>query len=189
MKRSLLLLPLLLFGVSATLTAGTPSKKTAKYILSLPSQYEGKEVQLDVAMVKPIHRKIRVSELAFFHAMTYDKANKSPGGEILVAILASDAEKFVKKYGLDREGKKNPDTTLLKGTFMTMPGGLGKRGGPDGRCGPLGRIWFVDTTGKAAELIKANKLSMDDDAPNCPQTEGNSTTATPTPTPTPTPAQ
>ena len=142
--------------LTVLLAAGTPllhaedSKRTAEYVLTTPTDFEGKEVTLDVSFVKPVHWKSPNPELAFFHAMTMERMDKKPGGTILVAIPAVDAAKFARKYGTDFEGRN--DMTTLRGTLVTAPGKKMKR-----------QAWIVDTTGKMAELIKKNSFAIDDE--------------------------
>jgi len=146
MKIKFLLLPILLAASPALLHA-SDSKRTADYILTTPSEFEGKEVTLDVALVKPLNRKSQVEEIAFFHAATIDRQNHKGGGDILVVVLASEASDFAKKYGTNFEGRNQ--MTTLRGTLVASP------------RGPHGQVWMVDTTGKAAALIKENKLDVD----------------------------
>jgi len=143
--------PLVLLAAAAPLLQASDSKRTAEYILTTPSDFEGKEVTLDVAFVKPVQWKSPVPELAFFRALTIDRQDKKPGGHILVIIPAADAAKFAKKYGTDFEGRNESNT--LRGTFLAAPGGKERHR----------RVWMIDTTGKAAELIKANKLEVNDE--------------------------
>ena len=138
------LLPVLLAALTPVLHA-SESKRTADYLLTTPATFEGKEVTLDIAFVKPVHWKSPVPEIAFFHAMTLDRQAHKPGGEMMIVILSEDSVKFAKKYGTNFEGRN--ESNSLKGIFLTAPGG-GKRG----------KVWMLDTTGKAADLIKQNKL-------------------------------
>lgn len=149
MKTSLFL-SLAVFAAAAPLLQASESKRTAEYILATPTDFEGKEVTLDVAFVKPVHWKSPVPELAFFHAITLDRREHKNGGGILVAILAADAGKFSKRYGLNFENRS--ESNILTGTLVAAPGG--------GPGGPNGRVWLIDTTGQANDLIKANKLSL-----------------------------
>ena len=149
MKIRIFLLPVLLAALSPVLHA-SESKRTAHYLLTTPSTFEGKEVTLDVAFVKPVPWKSPVPEIAFFHAKTIDRQERKPGGEMMIVILSEDAAKFARKYGTNFEGRN--ESNSLKGTFITAPGG-GKRG----------KVWLVDTTGKVADLIKQNKLVIEED--------------------------
>jgi len=148
MKTKCLLLPVLLASLVPMLHA-SDSKRTAEYYLVTPTDFEGKEVTLDVAFVKPTHWKCPVPELAFFHALTIDKRDYKPGGEIMVAIPSAEAEKFAKKYGTDFEGRTNSNT--LKGVLIAAPGG---------QMHP--KFWIVDTTGKVGELVKQKKLAIEE---------------------------
>ena len=149
--KALLYLPLVLVAAMALPLHASDSKRTAEYILTTPADFEGKQVSLDVSFVKPVHWKSPVPELAFFHAMTLDRRDYRPGGEILVVTLAEDAAKFAKKYGTSFKNRNESDS--LQGTLVTAPGGK-QRGG----------VWIVDTTGKIAGLVKENKLSIVEDS-------------------------
>jgi hypothetical protein len=151
------LLAMLLLAVSAPLSLAGDSKHTAEYIIANSAEYEGKEVQLDVAFVKPVQWKSPIPDLAFFHAITIDRRDKKMGGSILVAVKAADSGAFAKKYGMDFDGRGDSDS--LKGVFLAAPGR-----GPAERA--RARIWFVDTTGTAAELVKAKKLELMEGGPN-----------------------
>jgi hypothetical protein len=123
------------------------SKRTAEYILSSPTQYEGQSVTVDVAVVQPVRFKSPFPELAFFHAMTVDRSDYKGGGGILVAVAAADAEKFAKKYGTDFEGRQDADQ--LKG-ILTVSG--------------RHRVYVIDTTGQLQKLQEERKQTLPDDA-------------------------
>jgi len=142
-------LPLVLLTALAPLLHAVESKHTAEYVLANSADFEGKEVTLDVAFVKPVEWKSPIPELAFFHAVTLDRRDHKPGGPILVAIPAADSGKFAKKYGMDFNGR-NTVPNSLKGVFLATPG----------RPGMGGKRWIIDTTGQAVALIKANKLHL-----------------------------
>ena len=154
--KTLYLITIVLTAAVVPLAGAAESKRTAEYVLATPGDFEGKEVTLDVAFVKPVQWKSAVPELAFFRAMTIDHRDNKPGGHILVAIPASEAGKFSKKYGMDFEGRG--DSNTLRGTLLAGPGkGPGKM--------DHARIWFIDTNGTAVELIKAKKLELIDEGP------------------------
>lgn len=159
MKPRHLLLPVLLAVISPLLHAGE-SKRTAEYLLATPSDFEGKEVNLDVSFVQPVHWKSPVPELAFFRAMTIDRQDRKFGGHILVAIAAADAGKFAKKYGMDFEGRG--ESNSLRGTFLSAPA----------RAQGRDRIWIVDTTGLVADLVKSRNLQIEEDPDNMKGGEG-----------------
>lgn len=146
MKIPICLLTCLLAALTPLLHAAD-SKRTADYLLISPTDYEGKEVTLDVAFVKPAHCKSPIPEIAFFHAMTIDRRDKRPGGEIIVAVPSEESEKFAKKYGTNFEGRT--ESNSLRGVFIATPGG---------QIHP--KVWIVDTTGKAADLVKQKKLTL-----------------------------
>ena len=140
-------LPLVLLAAVAPMLHASESKRTAEYILTTPADFEGKEVTLDVSFVKPVHWKSPNPELAFFHAMTLDRLNHKPGGEILVVIASTDASKFAKKYGTNFERRNESDS--LQATLVAAPGGR-----------MHAKVWILDTTGKVAEMVKQNQLSI-----------------------------
>lgn len=141
---------LVLTAATVPLLRASDSKRTAEYIFTSPTDFEGKQVTLDVSFVKPVPWKSPVSELAFFHAMTIDRQDYKPGGVILVAVPATESGKFAKKYGLDFEGRH--ESTQLKGTLIAAPGHEGPQ------------VWILDTTeGKVGELVKARKLALQDE--------------------------
>lgn len=144
-------IPLIILTAFAPLVHAAESKHTAEYILANSAAFEGQEVTLDVAFVKPVEWKSPIPELAFFHAMTYDRRDHKPGSPILVVIPAADSGKFAKKYGMDFNGRNTVPNTL-KGTFLATlrPAGNGAK------------RWIVDTTGQATALIKANKFHLPD---------------------------
>lgn len=142
-------LTLAIFAATLPLVDAYESKRTAEYILASPADFEGKEVTLDVSFVQPVHWKSPVPELAFFHAITIDRVDKKRGGHILVAIPAADAAKFAKKFGMDFDGKNNSDT--LHGTLVTAPG-----------KGLRPKVWIIDTTGKIQDLVKNQKIALED---------------------------
>ena len=148
--KTLIYLPLLLLAAVAPLLHASESKRTAEYILTTPTDFEGKAVTLDVAFVKPVHWKSPNPELAFFHAMTLDRLNHKPGGEILVVIPSTDAAKFAKKYGTSFEGRN--ESNSLQATLIAAPGGR-----------MHAKVWILDTTGKVADLVTQNKLAIVED--------------------------
>ncbi|MDX2079638.1 MAG: hypothetical protein SFU53_02525 [Terrimicrobiaceae bacterium] len=143
MKTHDLILLLALALAPISLRAGE-SKRTAEYILATASDHEGQSVALDVAFVKPVHWKSPIPELAFFHAATSDTRDNKPGGVILVAVAAADVDRTIRKYGMDHDGRGESDT--LRGTLLVGPGPIHRP-----------KIYFVDTTGQAEELIKKHR--------------------------------
>lgn len=151
------ILTMLLLAFSAPISSAADSKHTAEYIIANSVEFENKEVTLDVSFVKPVRWKSPIPELVFFHVITVDRRDDKMGGGILVAVKAEDSAAFSKKYGMDFEDRRDRDS--LKGTFLAAPG-------RDSNQRVRGRVWFVDTTGTAAELIQAKKLELVDDERN-----------------------
>ena len=135
---------------SSIIPALAADDRTASGILSDPYTYENKPVTLDVAVVRPVHFQSPLPQLAFFRAMTMDRSSRKPSGEIMVVVAADQSEKFAKKYGTEFTRFQS---TPLKGTLLASPGR------EEGR----GKVWLIDTTGQAAELIQQKKLAISDD--------------------------
>lgn len=133
---------LTLFGVMGVSSAAE-SKRTVNYILSKPESFEGKEVTLDVAAVKPVKWKSPIPELMFFHALTLDRIDDKPGGTILVAVNKADSEAFIKKYGLNVDGRNDRDT--MKGVLITVR---------------KNNLWIVDHSGKLADILKEKEIDL-----------------------------
>lgn len=150
------LLAVVVLGFSSPFLHAADSERTAEYILTTPQEFEGKAVELDVSFVKPVRWKSPVPELAFFHAFTIDRKDRKPGGVIPVAVAAADAASFAKKYGTDFDGRYDKDD--LVGTLLASPGHA-----------PRKQVWFVDTSGLAAELIKQGKMHLEDDGKGMPE--------------------
>ena len=152
MKTSFFLLNICagILGLAVTASAAE-SKRTAEYLLTTPEAYQGKEVTLDVAFVKPVHWVSPLPGVSFFHALTIDRMDRRPGGEILVAVPTDDAAAFARKYGTDFERRYESDS--LKGTFMAAGGKEGPR-----------KIWLIDMTGQLQKLIDEKKLQFPKDA-------------------------
>ncbi|CAN5795637.1 hypothetical protein BH09VER1_BH09VER1_19470 [soil metagenome] len=141
-----------ILGLSSNAQA-SDSKRTAEYLLTTPVANEGKEVTLDVSFVTPVHWKSPLPDVAFFHAMTIDRNDRKPGGEIMVAIPSAKAEAFARKYGTDFKGRN--DMNSLKGVFTALGGGEGR--------GP--RTWIIDSTdGLLQKAIAEHKFSLPPDA-------------------------
>lgn len=138
--------------VVASGAAHSESKRTANFLRLDPKSHSDKEVTVDVSMVKPVHWKSPVEDIAFFHAQTIDRSEDKSGGSILVAIPAAESATFAKKYGMTFEGRNHK--TSLKGTFILASG---KR--PSG-------FWMLDTTGRIPQLLADKKLELPANADN-----------------------
>lgn len=149
MKTQILSL-LTLSACLATPLHAADSKHTAKYIITNSAEYEGKEVSLDVAFLRPVHWKSPNSEISFFRASTKERGGKE-GGFILVAIRAADSEKFSRKYGLNESRR---DTDTLKGVLRSARARGAKRGNG---------VWVLDTTGRLQDLLKDGKFELPDE--------------------------
>ncbi len=122
---------------------------TANQILANPDKYKGKEVSLDVALLRPIRWASPVDDFAIFHAMTYDKREKAPGGEILIVVPESSREELVRRYGVAVDGnRRNVSTRSLRGNLQTTRGGAGG-------------LFYLDLTdGAAAEIITEQAVKI-----------------------------
>lgn len=136
--------------IALTSIVHADSKRTAEYYLSDPLNHQNKEVTLDVSFVKPVHWVSPFAGVAFFRAMTTDRTDRKRGGGILVAVPATEAAKFAKKYGTDFDGRT--DKTTLRGDFIAG-------GGTKNR-----KMWMLDTTGKLTEIMAAQKKNFPDEA-------------------------
>ena len=141
---------LVLLAATAPMLHASDSKRTADYILTTPADFEGKVVTVDVSFVAPVHWKSPVPELAFFHAMTLDRRDYKPGGEILVAIPSEDAAHFAKKYGTDFKGRNVSNS--LQATLIAAPSER-----------MHAKVWILDSTGKIADLVKQHELAIEDE--------------------------
>jgi len=148
-KTVLALAALAILGLTTGMQA--ESKRTAEYLLSTPNEFDGKDVTVDVAFVKPVHWVSPIPEIAFFHALTIDRSDRKPGGGILVAIPVEDAKSFARKYGTDFDGRFDADA--LKGVFTSA-------GGPPKDQEHGRRIWLIDTTGQLQKLIADKKINL-----------------------------
>ena len=137
--------------LSVTTLFASDSKRTVEYYLTTPDKFEGQEITLDIAFVQPVKWKSPVPELTFFHATSMDRRDHKHGGKILVVVNSADAEKFARKYGTDFEGRRESD--ILKGTLLASPGGRNRQG----------KIWMVDTTGKALDLMRETNLQISEE--------------------------
>lgn len=138
------------FLIAACTSGYADTNRTADFLRINPQNHLDKEVTVDVSMVKPVHWKSPLPDVAFFHALTIDRTEDKAGGSILVAVDAAEAGKFAKKYGTNFEGRNDKDK--LTGSFILVSG--------NGASG----LWIIDTTGRIAQLIKEKKLVLPDGA-------------------------
>ena len=194
-----LAVPILLAATVSTRAGNMPSKDTADYYLTNPQAYKGKEITLAVELVKPVRFQSPIPEIQFFHAGTYDERNHAQGGEILVAVPASENTAFVKKYGTQLRGGgiglgklRNAKATKLTGVLTEARGmrsispalreklmqqrtALGENQSAHHMTpvGGGGGIWLVDYEGKCADLIKAWKAEHKQDQLQLPSEAGD----------------
>lgn len=152
--------------LGSTVISPAESKRTADYLLTTPLNFEGKDVTVDVAFVKPVHWVSPIPGISFFHAITIDRSDYQPGGVILVAIAADGSAAFAKKYGT--EPRRDADS--LKGIFQAA-GGRPPGPPPAGEAAtdkPAGpkhgtKIWIIDTTGQLQKLAEQHRLELPDE--------------------------
>lgn len=134
--------------------------QTANQILANPDKYKGADVNLDVALLRPIRWDSPNKDFAIFHALTYDRRENAPGGEILLVAPESSRDQLVRRYGVTLDGRmRSASTTRLRGTLQSTRG-------------DDGGLFYIDLTGgAAAELIKdhALKISPPGSAPSRPK--------------------
>jgi hypothetical protein len=128
---------------------------TAEWYLANASDYEGKEITLDVAMVKPAHWKSPDPGIAFFHALTFDKKEDQRGGAILMMVPDSLRGKIVKKYEMNVDRGNLDNTDRLKGVLRVIP-----------RKRPGKGLYVLDYEGLAWPLIKdkVEKMELEENA-------------------------
>ncbi len=117
MKAAQLLSILTFAGVFASATLHA-DPRTANGVLAEAKEFINKEVRLDLAFLRPVRWASPVPGVAFFHAMTYDKRNTAPGGEILLAAPEDQSAALAKKYGVTLESRR-PATTSLRATLRS----------------------------------------------------------------------
>jgi hypothetical protein len=114
---------------------------TANEILADPAAHHEKSVRLDVVFLRPVRWTSPVPEVAFFHAITFDKRNQNYGGEILLAAPESARDSLIRRYGVTGDRRK-PTTTSLRAVLRNT-GSETKRG-----------LWYIDQTeGTLTEAI------------------------------------
>jgi len=126
------------------------SDRTANGILANPAKYEDQNVNLDVAFLRPVRWTSPVPDVAFFYAMTYDKRNRSFGGEILLAAPEATRDTLVRRYGVTRDGgkRKAPSTNQLRAVLRST-----------GETGQAGRsFYYLDQTdGEISEVLRQKR--------------------------------
>jgi hypothetical protein len=108
----------LLALIASTAFALGQSKVATDY-LNEPEKYEGKKIILACAFVRRASRQPKDSQNVMFGAVTTTKGANDKSGSIRVAVPASGASAFVKKYGFipDYDQNRNYQTKPLSGIF------------------------------------------------------------------------
>jgi len=108
----------LLALIASTAFALGQSKDATDY-LNEPEKYEGKKIILPCAYVGRVSHQPKDSQNVMFGAVTATKGADHKSGSIKVAVPASGASAFVKKYGLtpDYDQNGNYRTKPLSGIF------------------------------------------------------------------------
>lgn len=136
------LLPIILLSAALSSTAWADakfSKFTADYYKGAYDLYEGQEISLKVAFVKPYSYKSDLPDVRFFHAVTRDDGKNMAGGDIPVAVPLNSGDDLIRRYGTApaEEGK----TRLLRGVLRADGHGL----------------WFVDVNGNISKKVDARR--------------------------------
>jgi len=153
------ILPLLLLSaaLASTAMAGPKySKFTADYYKGAYDQYEGKEITLKVAFVKPYSYKSDIDDVRFFHAITSDDSKKMPGGEIPVAVPLQSSDELIRRYGTAPDEDRK--TRLMSGVLRADGHGL----------------WFVDVNGNVTKALDARRQTEMTAAPEASPTPATS---------------
>jgi hypothetical protein len=108
----------LLALIASTAFALGQSKVASDY-LSEPEKYEGKKIILPCAYVQRDSGPPEDPQTVMFGALTVTKGTNYKSGGIRVAVPASGASAFIKKYGLtpDHDQNYNYRTKPLAGIF------------------------------------------------------------------------
>jgi hypothetical protein len=141
----LAILPLLLLLIAVSTASAISKRDTAEFYLSYATEYLDKDVRLDVLVVQPVHWASSDPEVVFFHALTYDTIDDRFGGHILVMLPATEKEAFLRKFEVNRNGRR---TDTLSGVLRLLPGRKEE--------GKVGGIYVVDYKGLLEERLKAN---------------------------------
>lgn len=136
----------------ATLTAtSNASSESANHYLAAPEKYEGKTIKLDVRVVRPVPWTSPVEGVRFFYAFTEDERHNALAGGILVAVPATESEKFVDEFSLRATAKSE----TLRGVFRSAP--TRKQGV---------RVYFVDYEGRCNDLLsKTEGMTLEPQTP------------------------
>lgn len=151
----------LAFMVSPAFAGGKYSKETADFYKAQYDVFEGKRIELTVTHIVPFDYKSNIPELRFYHAFTYDRDQRIPGGWIVIAVPKEMETVLVRRYGTAPNFiYGNISTEKLSGTLKA-----------DGK-----RFWFLDYNDMCAKLIDARRqeFMIEPAKPGDPDTkEGN----------------
>ena len=151
---------------SALLAEAKYSTFTADYYKGAYDVYEGKQITLKVAFVKPYSYKSDIEDIRFFHAITSDEQKHMPGGEIPVAVPITAGTDLIKRYGTapSNDGQARLLTGILR---------------PDGHG-----LWFVDVNGsitKNLDAIRQREMKNPKASPSPSVSPSPGASASPTP--------
>ena len=133
----LLVASVLAAGHSALLAEAKYSTFTADYYKGAYDVYEGQQITLKVAFVKPYSYKSDIEDVRFFHAITCDEQKHMQGGEIPVAVPLTAGTDLIKHYGT--APSHDGQARLLTGILRSDGHGL----------------WFVDVNGSITKKLDA----------------------------------
>lgn len=134
-------------AIAILFAAAAAYGESANYYLATPEKYEGKNIKLDVRVVRPVHWTSPVEGIRFFHVFTEDKRHNALAGAMLVAVAAGQAEKFVDEYGLRATTASETMRGVLRSALTQKKGGS--------------KLYFVDYEGKCADiLVKVGAITL-----------------------------
>ncbi len=113
--------------------------ESANHYLADPGKYEGKQVKLDVRVVRPVPWTSPIEAIRFFHAFTEDKKRNALAGVILVAVPASEVDRFTDEYSMSATRRSE----TLRGVFRSMPT----------RSTRKPRVYLIDYQGRCADIL------------------------------------
>lgn len=144
MKLNAILLLLFSFFAASSLAQAQAQagEDTARYYKSNPEEFDGETVDVDCVFVTRINGGPQIEGVTFFVVHTKDDDNRLRGGSIVAAVLAEEADSFIRKYGntpeINRGSSEKVDSKRLRATFHQLE---------------RGRVYLDASEGPAHELI------------------------------------
>jgi hypothetical protein len=126
LTKTLIILSSALF-ITAAYAGTNAGSDSARYYKTYPEKWEDSMVSVDCTSVTRINAGPQIEGIVFFIAHTYDDKNDTPGGSIVVAVMESDVDSFIRKYGTvivrDNGSSDRVENTRLRGTFHQLAQG------------------------------------------------------------------